>query len=59
LLALEQAVADGWKVNWRWETEYNPNLASLAGNERYRVILDTLVEDMATRGAALEIHEPL
>ena len=53
LIALEQAVAESWKVDWWWETDYNPNLDNLSDNERYRTIVAALAEEMAGRGAAI------
>ena len=58
LIALNQAVADGWKTDWWWDTEYNPNLANIADNDRYHVIVDALAEEMAARAAAIDITQP-
>ena len=54
LIALEQAIDEGWKVDWWWDTKYNPNLAILAENERYRSLMDGLAEDMAVQSAAID-----
>lgn len=50
---LEQAIAEGWKADWWWETDYNPNLSSLHDDERYRVAVASLASSMEQRRAAV------
>jgi tetratricopeptide (TPR) repeat protein len=52
LASLEQAIAEGWKMDWWWETDYNPNLSSLHDDERYRAAIDALSESIVARQAA-------
>ena len=54
LTALEQAIDEGWKVDWWWDTEYNPNLQVLTSNERYHGLLRALAEALAVQHAAIE-----
>ena len=53
LAALESAIAEGWKTDWWWETDYNPNLSGLRGDERYRLAIDALAESMTERLASV------
>ena len=53
---LQELVTDGWRVNWRWNTEFNPNLASLQGDLQYQAIVNEIEADIAAQLVADPVH---
>jgi tetratricopeptide (TPR) repeat protein len=53
LLALREAVDQGWRFLWRYSLNYNLNLASLRDEPAFRKIITELEADMATQLARL------
>ncbi|MEO1081007.1 MAG: tetratricopeptide repeat protein [Pseudomonadota bacterium] len=47
--ALKQAIAEGWKADWWWETRYNPNLSNLADSSDYNSTLKVLALQLEER----------
>ncbi len=47
--ALRELVDDGWRISWRWNTEFNPNLASLQGDLQYQAIVNDIEADIAAQ----------
>ncbi len=56
LAALQELVDDGWRMNWRWHTEFNPDLASLQGDLRYQAIVNGIEADIDAQLAADPVH---
>lgn len=52
LAALQGLVDDGWRTNWRWHTEFNPDLASLKGDLQYQAIVNSIEADIEAQLAA-------
>ena len=52
LAALQGLVDDGWRTNWRWHTEFNPDLASLKGDLHYQAIVNSIEADIQAQLAA-------
>ena len=53
LLALQEAVDQGWRFLWRYSLNYNLNMASLRDEPAFRKIIAELEADMATQLARL------
>ena len=47
LSELQYQVDNGWRFNWRWHTELNPNFSSIHQEPRFKAIVDFLREDAA------------
>jgi TolB-like protein/Tfp pilus assembly protein PilF len=54
--ALQELVDDGWRMIWRWNTEFNPNLASLQGDLRYQAIVNGIKSDIDAQLAAYPVN---
>lgn len=52
LAALQGLVDDRWGMNWRWHTEFNPDLASLKGDLQYPAIANSIEADIQAQLAA-------
>jgi len=55
---LQKAVDDGFRLLWRWETEFNRNHASLLSDPGYIAIIDWLRADMAAQLEASLVFDP-
>jgi len=49
LLALQEAVDQGWRFLWRYSLNYNLNMTSLRDHPEFRKIVEELEMDMATQ----------
>ena len=57
LIELRHQVDQGWRYFWRWETELNPNFASLHENSEFQEIVEFLRTDMARQFKELQALE--
>ena len=55
---LQRVVNDGFRLLWRWETEFNPNQASLRDDPGYTAIVDQLRSDVAAQLEASRTFKP-
>jgi tetratricopeptide (TPR) repeat protein len=55
---LQRVVNDGFRLLWRWETEFNPNQASLRDDPGYTAIMDQLRSDVAAQLEASRTFKP-
>ena len=49
LRALQEAVAAGWRVDWRMHLKYSPELAALHDDPQYKAMIADLEADMAAQ----------
>jgi TolB-like protein/predicted Zn-dependent protease len=49
ITALQEVFDDGWRMLWRWNTEDNPNLATVESDLQYRSIVDAIKADIAAQ----------
>lgn len=54
--ALQELVDDGWRLNWRWHTDFNPDLASLQGDLQYQAVINSIEADIEAQLAADPVH---
>jgi TolB-like protein/Tfp pilus assembly protein PilF len=47
LTELRQQIDNGWRMLWRWETEFNPNFESLRDEPEFLAMIEFLSADMA------------
>lgn len=55
---MQRVVDDGFRLLWRWETEFNPNQASLRDDPGYMAIMDQLRSDVAAQLEASRAFKP-
>ena len=55
---MQRVVDDGFRLLWRWETEFNPNQASLRDDPGYTAIMDQLRSDVAAQLEASRTFKP-
>ena len=55
---MQRVVDDGFRLLWRWETEFNPNQASLRDDPGYTAIVDQLRSDVAAQLEASRTFKP-
>ena len=48
---LQRIIDDGWRLNWRWETEINFNFNGIRERPEFHAMIRTLSEDMAEQRA--------
>ena len=58
LTALESLVKAGWRANWRYLLEQNPNLDSLKNEPRFEAVIATLEADTSAQRARIEASTP-
>jgi len=54
---LRRQVDAGWRLYWRWETELNPNFASLREEPEFKALVEFLRTDMARQRQSLRALE--
>ena len=54
---LRRQVDAGWRLFWRWETELNPNFASLREEPEFQAMVEFLRTDMARQRQSLRALE--
>jgi TolB-like protein/Tfp pilus assembly protein PilF len=57
IAALRQAVDDGWRYNWYYELELNPNFDSMRDEPEFQAILDEFRADMAAQLAIVQARK--
>ena len=57
LTELRLQVDQGWRLLWRWNTEFNPNFVSLRDEPEYQAIIEILRTDMARQAAEFQALE--
>lgn len=55
---MQRVVDDGFRLLWRWETEFNANQASLRDDPGYKIIMDQLRSDVAAQLEASRTFKP-
>ena len=58
LTALESLVKAGWRANWRYLLEQNPNLDSLKNEPRFEAVIATLEADTSAQRARIAASTP-
>jgi tetratricopeptide (TPR) repeat protein len=54
---LQSLVDNGWRIFWRWDTEFNPNLKTLHDDAEFQAIVEFLRTDMARQRESLQVLE--
>ncbi len=54
---LRRRVDEGWRLFWRWDTELNPNFASLRDEPEFKALVEYLRTDMARQYQSLRALE--
>jgi len=49
LAELERVVEDGWRIQWRWETDLNANFIALRDAPGFRRIIRRIEDDVAVQ----------
>jgi glucan phosphorylase len=58
LAALRQAVNEGWRSNWRYLLEINPNLDSIRNEPAFQAMLEEVRADIAKQLERVRAMEP-
>jgi TolB-like protein/cytochrome c-type biogenesis protein CcmH/NrfG len=54
---LRRQVDKGWRLHWRWSTEFNPNFVTLKDDPEFQAIVEFLREDIAGQLPDLRARE--
>jgi len=55
--ALRRFVSDGWRLLWRWDTQFNRNFDTVREEPEFIALLDEIEADLATQAAAFESNK--
>ena len=55
LTALETAVDEGWRYNWRFWLEYSPNLVAIRDEPRFKAVIAELEADVAEQRSKIRL----
>jgi len=56
LAELRRVIDLGWRLNWRWKTDLNPNFTSVRQSLEFRTLVAELEADMAQQSAQVPRH---
>ncbi len=59
LAALRQAIDAGWRKNWRYHLEINPNLDSIRNEPAFQAMVEEVRADMAAQLARVREMAPV
>lgn len=52
--SLGRVVVDGWRLMWRWDTEFNRNFDSIREEPEFHALREEIGADLAAQVAAFE-----
>lgn len=52
--SLGRVVVDGWRLMWRWDTEFNRNFDSIREEPEFQALREEIGADLAAQVAAIE-----